>query len=307
MKTNNIFFRSFLFAFLFPLSGLANEVILSQGKDTSLSESDYQSMAASELSAEQRTRMASDERELIDFVFSLHANLGVWKAAEQAELASRPDIARTLLRARQRILIDAYLKDFAQRLEWPDFTALAAQQYAVNPQRFKTAEKRKAAHILLKDTERTGCDCAARPTAEDLISRLAAGERFSELAKTYSDDPGSAAQGGELSRWTTPGQGVFVAPFETALFKLPELGAVSAPVKSKFGIHIIKLVGLEEERVKSFAEVKDKLISTLRAEFIKTKTNEMQASYYPDLKNVDLARIQRVIIQTDETGASNKN
>ena len=81
----------------------------------------------------------------------------------------------------------------------------------------------------------------ARQKAEDLLRRVHAGEDFAELAKEYSEDPGSRAQGGDLG-WF--GRGQMVKPFEDAAFALKE-GEVSGVVESPFGFHIIKV---EERR-----------------------------------------------------------
>ncbi len=71
----------------------------------------------------------------------------------------------------------------------------------------------------------------------EVQQKLAAGEDFAKLAEQYSDDPGSGATGGELG-WF--GRGMMVPEFEEAAFQL-ELGKVSAPVKTAFGYHIIKV------------------------------------------------------------------
>jgi hypothetical protein len=81
----------------------------------------------------------------------------------------------------------------------------------------------------------------ARQKAEDLLRRVRAGEDFAALAKEYSEDPGSRAQGGDLG-WF--GRGQMVKPFEDAAFALKE-GEVSGVVESPFGFHIIKV---EERR-----------------------------------------------------------
>ncbi len=79
----------------------------------------------------------------------------------------------------------------------------------------------------------------ARARAEELRKRIVdKGESFAELAKKYSDDPGSAAQGGDLG-WQK--RGTFVPDFEAAVYKL-EPGQVSPVVETEFGFHIIQLI-----------------------------------------------------------------
>lgn len=82
--------------------------------------------------------------------------------------------------------------------------------------------------------------------ANQLRQRLLDGEDFAELAAEYSDDPGSAAQGGDLG-WF--GRGRMVAPFEEAAFSL-QVGEISEPVKSDFGYHIIEVLERDDARPK---------------------------------------------------------
>ncbi len=79
---------------------------------------------------------------------------------------------------------------------------------------------------------------AARAKAEVLLDSLKAGADFAELAKKYSQDPGSAQQGGDLGLVR---RGQFVKEFETAVFGLQE-GQISPIVQTEFGFHIIQLV-----------------------------------------------------------------
>ncbi len=72
-----------------------------------------------------------------------------------------------------------------------------------------------------------------------IVERLKKGEKFGKLAKELSTDTGSAKRDGSLGYF---GRGMMVKPFEEAAFKL-EVGAVSEPVKSEFGYHLIKRLG----------------------------------------------------------------
>jgi foldase protein PrsA len=104
----------------------------------------------------------------------------------------------------------------------------------------------RASHILVAD----------EATAKEVKEKLAKGEKFEDLAKEYSTDPGSGQNGGDLG-WF--GKGSMVKEFEDAAFKLKE-GEVSEPIKSQFGYHIIKVT----ETVKPFEEMKKSLTETVR-------------------------------------------
>lgn len=85
---------------------------------------------------------------------------------------------------------------------------------------------------------------AALEKAEHVQKKLLEGADFAELAKQYSDDPGSAVQGGELGFM---GRGQLVPQYEKVALALAK-GEISKPVKTEFGYHIIQLLEIEEER-----------------------------------------------------------
>ncbi|MCB1688954.1 MAG: peptidylprolyl isomerase [Halioglobus sp.] len=100
----------------------------------------------------------------------------------------------------------------------------------------------KARHILVKPSE-IMTDDQARDLIAQLRARALAGEDFADLAREYSEDIGSAQEGGELG-WTTPGQ--MVPEFEAAMSETA-VDQISQPVRSQFGWHIIKVEGRREE------------------------------------------------------------
>jgi peptidyl-prolyl cis-trans isomerase D len=103
----------------------------------------------------------------------------------------------------------------------------------------------RASHILFsfegeKDTN------ALKATARDVAVQAKAGKDFSVLAKQFSKDPGSAGRGGDLG-WFTKGR--MVKEFESAIFKM-KVGEVTGPVRTQFGLHIIKLNNKDTREVK---------------------------------------------------------
>ena len=97
-------------------------------------------------------------------------------------------------------------------------------------------------HILVKPTEVLN-EQAAENLAVELKARIEAGEGFDELARQYSDDIGSAAEGGELG-WTNPGQ--MVPEFEAMMAGTAE-GSISQPFRSEFGWHILEVKGRRDK------------------------------------------------------------
>lgn len=133
---------------------------------------------------------------------------------------------------------------------------------------FKEPESMQASHILVESEEK----------ANEVLKEINEGLSFEEAAKKHSTCP-SNAQGGDLGHFT---RGRMVPEFENAAFDM-EVGAVSAPVKTQFGYHIIKAVNKVEESVKPFAEVKMQLNQQLsmmkQQELYLNKVDELKKEY----------------------------
>ncbi len=126
--------------------------------------------------------------------------------------------------------------------------------YDKNQEKFGQPEQRKASHILIlvpEDADEAAV-AEAKAKIEALRERVTQGEDFAEVAKAESQDPGSAASGGDLGYF---GKGVMDPAFEKATFAL-EPGQISEPVRSSFGFHLIKLEDIRAGGVKPFAEAK---------------------------------------------------
>jgi foldase protein PrsA len=135
----------------------------------------------------------------------------------------------------------------------------------------------KARHILVADEK----------TALEVKQKLDKGEKFEDLAKEYSSDTGSAAQGGDLG-WFGPGK--MVAPFEEAAYAL-EVNEISAPVKTEHGYHIIQTT--EKKEKVSFEEMKADLeyqlkVSKLDGEAVQKAMERELKDAKVDIKDTEL-------------------
>ena len=119
---------------------------------------------------------------------------------------------------------------------------------------------RHGAHILLETNEERSVE-DARQQLEEVRAEIEAGADFAAKATELSDDAGSAANGGDLG---TAGRGVFVPAFEEALWAL-EPEQMSEPVETEFGVHLIKLIAIEEPEIPTLAERRDEIIDELRS------------------------------------------
>jgi peptidyl-prolyl cis-trans isomerase D len=139
--------------------------------------------------------------------------------------------------------------------------------YDQHRDQYRTPEQVKVSHILIK-TPLPGPDgkvdekgvTEAQHRAEDLLKQIKGGAKFEDLAKKYSEDPGSAKEGGSLG-WI--GKGRTVPEFEKAAFSLPK-GQMSDLVKSSYGFHIIRVDDNQDAHMKTLDEVKDQIEPILK-------------------------------------------
>jgi len=131
--------------------------------------------------------------------------------------------------------------------------------YDSRKDRFQQPEERRASHILIA-SEKLGKD-KAKAKAEQLLAEIRkTPAAFADLAKKNSDDPGSAAKGGDLGFF---GRGMMVKSFEDSAFGLKE-GEISGVVESDFGFHIIKVTGIHAAKEKPLTEVRGEIEAELK-------------------------------------------
>ena len=133
------------------------------------------------------------------------------------------------------------------------------EQKVKTPERFTEPEQRRVSHILLPVANPKD-DAAVKAKAEGILKRVQAGEDFSALAKEFSQDPGSAQQGGDLG-WSE--RKAWVAPFADAAYSM-KVDEIRGPVKTQFGYHILKLAGIRPATVKTFEQAKPDLETEYR-------------------------------------------
>jgi len=118
------------------------------------------------------------------------------------------------------------------------------QYYEQNQKQYARAEERQASHILIVVDAKASAEQkkAARAKADQLLKQVKQKPaNFADLAKNNSQDPGSAAKGGDLGFLP---RGTMVKPFEDAIFQM-NVGEIAGPVESQFGYHIIRLTAVK--------------------------------------------------------------
>jgi peptidyl-prolyl cis-trans isomerase D len=162
----------------------------------------------------------------------------------------------------------------------PQVTDAEVQQYYnQHLNEYKVDEQAKVRHILVKVDSGADpkADAAAKAKAEDILKQLKAGGNFADLAKKYSDDPGSKDQGGELGFLK---RGATVPEFDQASFTLP-VGQLSGLIKTRFGYHILQVEDRQTAHTRPLDEVKPTIIATLTHQ----KETAQEQAYAQQLAN----------------------
>jgi len=144
--------------------------------------------------------------------------------------------------------------------------------FTAHQSEYETPEQARSRHILIKVDANADpkADAAAKAKADDVLKQLKAGGNFADLAKKYSDDPGSKNTGGELP---FAQHGTMVPEFDKAIFS-QKIGDI-AIVKSQFGYHVVQV----EERKPAHAQDISEVLPTIQATLLRQKAAAMEESY----------------------------
>ena len=168
------------------------------------------------------------------------------QAAKAEKFEETDDYKRKLAYARERILMERLLSKSSAAATTD---AAVKAFYDEQVKQLKPVEEVRARHILVPTEDE----------AKAIAERLKAGEDFAKLASELSKDPGSGKQGGDLGFFSKE---QMVPEFSETAYSLKP-GDTSAPVKSQFGWHIIKLEERRTRPIPAFADVKDRLAEAL--------------------------------------------
>lgn len=214
-------------------------------------------------SAEHLNRLLAEQRQVNEVIFDAAAfatGVTISDAAIEAEYkASSKDFEVPEQVRLQYLALSA--EDIQKQIT---IAPEAVQQYYdANKSRYQEPEQRRASHILIKAD--AGMDAAAKAAAKAKAEQLFAElqktpERFAELAKANSADPGSAARGGDLGMFT---RDMMVKPFADATFTM-KVGETRGPIETQFGYHLIRLDAVNPGAVLGFELVRDEIGTQLR-------------------------------------------
>ena len=181
--------------------------------------------------------------------------------AKKRGLEASPDYKAQMELARQSILIRELFADFQKKNPVTDADIQAEYDKFVAA---NGGKEYKASHILVEKEDE----------AKAIIAAIKKGEKFEEIAKKQSKDPGSGARGGDLD-WAAPAS--YVSEFTEAMIKLDKGGMTGEPVKSQFGWHIIRLDDVRQAELPKLEEVKPQVAQQLQQQKLVKYQEDLRA------------------------------
>jgi parvulin-like peptidyl-prolyl isomerase len=215
-----------------------------------------------ELPDDARRQLARDPAAMGGFIRNRLLSLSLAAEAEAAQLDRLPDIARRLERARQEALAEAYVESLSVLpVDYPGDAELQAT-YEANRSQFMVPRQYRLAQIFLAAPAGPAGDAALRRLRDYRTQLTTARTRadFADLARRHSEDRTTAARGGELE-WTREDR---LLPAVRDVAKGLEDGAVSEPIRSSDGWHLVKLLGTRAAAPATFADIRQELVALLR-------------------------------------------
>ncbi|MDX8391752.1 MAG: peptidylprolyl isomerase [Mariprofundaceae bacterium] len=191
--------------------------------------------------------------------------------AEDLHLEQDPAIHLRIVKARDDILIESLQRWKMNHLPESDAASVEAY-YNSHLSEFTIPEQVHARHILLANEKQ----------AKKVLHQLKKGKDFATLAAEKSRDDGSKARGGDLN-WFP--RGVMVKAFEEKVFALKKTGQYAGPVKTRFGWHVIELLGKRPANRQSLAEVRSDIAGILKQQALNAWFDERVAAAGADIIN----------------------
>lgn len=195
---------------------------------------------------------AISEQEVEDYY---QANAGRYMTSEQVKID----------------FLEVSLESIKSLVDVPEEQLL--DRYQLAKESYTSAEYRTASHILLTVEDGSSNDESnqARDRLADIRAQILTGGDFASLARQYSEDPGSAADGGNLGEIE---KGMMVQPFEKALFSM-QVGELSEPIKTTFGWHLIKLDHVSGGETRSYDEVRVDIEDEIRSDLAESQIYDL--------------------------------
>lgn len=188
--------------------------------------------------------------------------------AREQGLDKSPEVEAAPESSREALLGKLEMRRFREEIVVPDLSQLAREKYMADKEAYGAPAVLDVKHILVSTTSRS--EQEARTLAEQLEADIRKNpERFDELLEAHSDDPNKAENHGLIH---DAGDKRYTEPFAEAARALMVPGEISAPVKTDYGFHILKLIEKAPAQPRSFEEAKADIVAALSKEYVTRQT-----------------------------------
>ena len=207
--------------------------------------------------------------------------------AKAKKLDKKADVAAMIDDMTNSVLYQTYLKQIVDAVKKPTDSDLEAF-YKAHRVEYVAPKQIKAQHILLmyKADAKPEDNAAVAAKADEILKEIQAGGDFSKLAEKYSEDTETSTKGGDLGFFA---KDQMIPVFANAAFALKK-GEVSNPVKAEYGIHIIKVNDITEEKQLDFKEaapsIRTKLEEEGRGEAVKKELDRLKKKYKVEILDI---------------------
>lgn len=270
---------------------LSESEILAQRGDGVVTRDTF-AVRAEKIPNENRFATLRNKNRLRDLINTLLLQAQLTSDARKAGFDKEKVIIERMKLAAEVELAQAWLEHYVKVQPEADYEMLATEYYLLNKDTILTSPKVDVSHILISTEERSAEE--ALELAESLYQQLTENPgQFDEMVLNHSEDPSAASNKGQFKNVMN---GDMVKPFEDVAFTMQE-GEISAPVKTVYGYHIMRLDAFKAPRKMEFEEVKTRLIETER----KQHEQRVRREYLETLTGQDVKMTEEALLEVIKT------
>ena len=236
-------------------SALSGEQVLVETKQVRITSADLEAEIMN-IPSEHRMEFLANKTRIGKLLERLLINKTLASQARSDGIDREPMMSKQIELVADKLLAQEQINRVTKAVTIPNFDARARELYQVDIEKFTLPAKVRASHILVDTKARTSEEALQR-IQKIREQALLGSKNFEALALEYSDDPSAKGNKGDLGFFEA---GKMVKPFSDAAFALSSPGDISKPVKTIFGFHIIRLHEKQPKQVRSFDEVKEKIL-----------------------------------------------
>jgi peptidyl-prolyl cis-trans isomerase C len=294
-QTMKIFRKIFFFLpLLLAVSAVAQDSVVEDGS-VIISDKEFEYLVT-RWTPQMRDVAVQDQGDRLELINMALANKKIAAIADDVA-KDNADVTWQYLAGLEVYKRNFVLQWYRDNIQKPDFSVLAKEQYTVKREKYAAIpERRISSHILFAVPVEDPIDDALRQEAQAVLDELRAGADFVSMVKLHSGEPGAAAKEGKFDRWVASSDKGISPPYTQALFTIENVGDYTDLVTTQFGLHIIRLDGIQEKGYKTFEEVESTIVEKLESEYVQLAMKDYLSQFHiSDDAVIDNEAIDRIL------------